>query len=62
MIAHQESHLVRPKWFHPSFNDFGFAGYKRALFDALNASVAEECDGERLVALNFADGSRLALS
>ena len=43
-------------------NAFGIAGYKRALFDALNASVAEECDGERLVALNFADGSRLVLA
>lgn len=43
-------------------NAFGIAGYKRALFDALNASVSEECDGERLVALNFADGSRLVLA
>ena len=43
-------------------NAFGIAGYKRALFNAINDSVAEECDGERLVALNIADGSRLALS
>jgi hypothetical protein len=43
-------------------NAFSIAEYKRALFSALNDSVAEECDGERLVALNFADGSRLALS
>ena len=42
-------------------NSFNIYEYKRLLFNAINASVAEECDGEGLVALNFADGSRLAL-